>query len=32
MAKANIYLTFDGNCEQAFNFYRSVFGVDFDGI
>lgn len=32
MAKVNIYLTFDGNCEQAFNFYRSVFGVDFDGI
>lgn len=32
MAKVNIYLTFDGNCEQAFNFYRTVFGVDFDGI
>ena len=26
MATANIYLTFDGNCEEAFNFYQSVFG------
>ena len=25
----NIYLTFDGNCEQAFNFYKSVFGGEF---
>lgn len=32
MAKVNIYLTFNGNCEQAFNFYRTVFGADFDGI
>lgn len=23
------YLTFDGNCRQAFEFYRSVFGSDF---
>lgn len=23
------YLTFDGNCEEAFNFYRSVFGNEF---
>lgn len=23
------YLTFDGNCRQAFEFYRSVFGGDF---
>ena len=25
----NIYLTFDGNCREAFEFYRSVFGGDF---
>lgn len=25
----NIYLTFDGNCRDAFEFYRSVFGGDF---
>lgn len=30
MAKANIYLNFKGNCEEAFNFYKSVFGGDFD--
>lgn len=23
------YLTFDGNCRQAFEFYRTVFGGDF---
>lgn len=23
------YLTFDGNCEAAFNFYKSVFGGEF---
>ena len=23
------YLTFDGNCRQAFEFYRAVFGGDF---
>lgn len=26
---ANVYLTFPGNCEEAFNFYRSVFGGNF---
>ena len=26
MATVNIYLTFNGNCEEAFNFYQSVFG------
>lgn len=26
---ANPYLTFDGNCEEAFEFYRSVFGGEF---
>ena len=29
MATVNVYLAFDGNCEQAFNFYKSVFGGDF---
>jgi PhnB protein len=26
MAKMNPYLNFDGNAEEAFNFYKSVFG------
>ena len=25
----NTYLNFDGNCEEAFNFYKSVFGGEF---
>ncbi|HJS00348.1 MAG TPA: VOC family protein [Flavobacterium sp.] len=29
MATVNIYLTFDGNCEEAFYFYQSVFGGEF---
>ncbi len=29
MATVNIYLTFNGNCEEAFNFYQSVFGGEF---
>jgi len=29
MATINSYLTFDGNCEEAFNFYKSVFGGEF---
>lgn len=29
MAIVNIYLTFDGQCEEAFAFYQSVFGGDF---
>lgn len=32
MAKFNTYLNFNGNTEEAFNFYRSVFGGDFAGI
>ncbi|HEY6160080.1 MAG TPA: VOC family protein [Bacteroidia bacterium] len=28
----NPYLTFNGNCEEAFNFYRSVFGGEFGYI
>lgn len=30
-AAANPYLNFDGNTEEAFTFYRSVFGGDFIG-
>ena len=29
MTTVNIYLTFEGNCQQAFDFYKSVFGGDF---
>ncbi len=29
MASTSTYLTFNGNCEEAFNFYRSVFGGEF---
>ena len=32
MATVNIYLTFNGNCEEAFNFYKSVFGGEFPYI
>ena len=32
MAKVNPYLTFNGNCEDAFNFYKSVFGGEFPYI
>ncbi|MCX7986816.1 MAG: VOC family protein, partial [Bacteroidales bacterium] len=28
MAKTNIYLNFNGNAEEAFNFYKSVFKTD----
>ena len=31
MASINPYLTFNGNAEEAFNFYRSVFGGEFAG-
>ena len=27
--KANVYLTFDGDCAQAFDFYQNVFGGEF---
>lgn len=30
MIKVNIYLNFPGNTEEAFNFYKSVFGGEFD--
>ena len=29
MASINPYLTFPGQCEEAFNFYKSVFGGEF---
>lgn len=29
MPSINPYLAFDGNCEEAFEFYRSVFGGEF---
>jgi PhnB protein len=29
LAQINPYLVFNGNCEAAFNFYKSVFGGDF---
>ncbi|MFO7538985.1 MAG: VOC family protein [Chloroflexota bacterium] len=29
MATIDLYLSFSGNCEEAFNFYKSVFGGDF---
>ncbi len=31
MAKLNPYLNFDGTAEEAFNFYKSVFGREFHG-
>ena len=32
MAILNPYLTFLGNCEEAFNFYKSVFGGEFSSM
>jgi PhnB protein len=32
MATVNTYLTFSNNCEEAFNFYKSVFGGEFAHI
>ena len=32
MANINPYLTFGGNCEEAFEFYRSVFGGEFPAV
>lgn len=29
--KLNPYLNFDGNCEEAMNFYKNAFGVEFEG-
>lgn len=32
MPSIHIYLTFDGNCEEAFSMYQSIFGGDYDSI
>jgi PhnB protein len=32
MTTVNIYLIFEGNCRQAFEFYRNVFGGEFDSV
>jgi PhnB protein len=32
MTTTNIYLNFNGNCREAFTFYQSVFGGEFDFI
>ena len=32
MAKLNPYLNFDGNCEDAFNYYKKVFGGEFSNF
>ena len=31
MARTSTYLNFPGNTEEAFNFYKSVFGGEFGG-
>jgi PhnB protein len=31
MASVSTYLNFNGNTEEAFNFYKSVFGTEFTG-
>ncbi len=31
MSKTSIYLNFNGNTEEAFSFYKTVFGTDFIG-
>lgn len=32
MATVNIYLTFEGNCEEVFGFYKSVFGGEYSYV
>jgi len=32
MTTVNTYLSFKGNCEEAFNFYKAIFGGDFSFI
>ncbi len=32
MTTVNVYLTFNGNCEEAFNYYKSVFGGEFQSL
>lgn len=32
MKKINVYVLFDGQCEDAFNFYKSVLGGDYASV
>lgn len=32
MAAINPYLLFNGNCEEAFNFYKSIFGGEYEMV
>lgn len=32
MTTINVYLTFNGNCREAFDFYKSVFGGDLSDV
>ena len=32
MSTINVYLYFKGNCEKAFDFYKSIFGGEYDFI
>ena len=32
LVSINPYLSFNGNCEAAFNFYQSIFGGEFDEL
>lgn len=32
MTTVNVYLTFNGNCEEAFKHYKSIFGGEFDHL
>lgn len=32
MKALNLYLNFDGNCEEAFNFYKEVLNGKFNGV
>lgn len=32
MTTVNVYLTFNGNCLEAFDFYKSVFGGEFSHV
>ncbi len=32
MASVNVYLIFNGNCREAFDFYKSVFGGEYPYI
>ncbi len=32
MSTLNVYLYFNGNCREAFDFYRSIFGGDYEFV